>query len=519
MHACLAGCHLAFAGDGRAPARRRVFRRPLWKRLGGPAGTALAPWRTLQHAADEAGPGDRVRVRAGNYVGFDLRHSGSLNAPIEFSAELGVLIDRPSRVRQRDGEFLDGINLEGASHIVIDGFNIAGMPEAGVRSVGFDNDFASHVTVRNITATGNGVWGIFTGHVDDLLIEDNRTSGSLDEHGIYVSNSGDRPIIQRNVIWGNHGSGIHMNGDLSQGGDGIISSALVSGNIIYDNGTTGSGINMDGVQNSVIENNLIFDNHSSGISLYQIDAAEPASNNLVINNTIHIAENGRWALNVQDESIGNKALNNILISDHSFRGAIDVCGGCRPGFVSDYNVVIPRFTSGGSNYNSLAQWRAATGNDTHSLAAPAASALFVDPASGDYHLLATSAARDVGTATLAAMFDLDGKSRPIGAGFDIGAYEYGTVTVDGDFNEDGTVDAADYTVWRNGLGTIYTQADYELWKTHFGQTAGSGDNRAAAPEPASPILATLGLAWLAGKRRHRRSGARSTQTSSFSPRK
>ena len=42
-----------------------------------------------------------------------------------------------------------------------------------------------------------------------------------------------------------------------------------------------------------------------------------------------------------------------------------------------------------------------------------------------------------------------------------------------DFNTDGSVDAADYVVWRKGLGTTYTQNDYDNWRTHFGQTAGS----------------------------------------------
>ncbi len=252
------------------------------------AGTALAPWQTLQYAADHVGPGDVVTVLPGDYAGFQLEASGTPTNPIEFLAAPGVYIIEPVPVRG------DGINLEGASHVIIDGFHVDGMPHAGVRSVGSADDLASHVTIRNVTATNNGKWGIFTGHVDDLVIEDNLTSGSLDEHGIYVSNSGDRPIIRDNVIFGNHGSGIHMNGDLSQGGDGTISNALVSGNTIYNNGLSGSGINMDGVQNSLIENNLIYDNHSSGISLYQIDAAAPANNNVIVNNTIRIADDGRW---------------------------------------------------------------------------------------------------------------------------------------------------------------------------------------------------------------------------------
>ena len=40
----------------------------------------------------------------------------------------------------------------------------------------------------------------------------------------------------------------------------------------------------------------------------------------------------------------------------------------------------------------------------------------------------------------------------------------------GDYNRDGTVDAADYVVWRSGLGTTYTQADYDVWRANFGQT-------------------------------------------------
>src|ERR1700742_3841341 len=31
----------------------------------------------------------------------------------------------------------------------------------------------------------------------------------------------------------------------------------------------------------------------------------------------------------------------------------------------------------------------------------------------------------------------------------------------GDFNDDGHVDAADYLVWRGGLGTTFTQSDYD----------------------------------------------------------
>ena len=55
----------------------------------------------------------------------------------------------------------------------------------------------------------------------------------------------------------------------------------------------------------------------------------------------------------------------------------------------------------------------------------------------------------------------------------------------GDFNHDLVVNVADYTVWRNGLGTIFFPDDYDIWKQHFGeQMTGAGDG-SALPEPPS----------------------------------
>jgi hypothetical protein len=85
-----------------------------------------------------------------------------------------------------------------------------------------------------------------------------------------------------------------------------------------------------------------------------------------------------------------------------------------------------------------------------------------------------------------------------------------TVTIAGDFNGDGSVDAADYVVWRQGLDTTYTLDDYNAWRAHFGQTVGSGEALvadslaradAAIPEPGALWLALLGAAIIALKKR------------------
>lgn len=84
-----------------------------------------------------------------------------------------------------------------------------------------------------------------------------------------------------------------------------------------------------------------------------------------------------------------------------------------------------------------------------------------------------------------------------------GAYAPFSVTNFGDFNGDGTVDAADYTVWRNNFGASdessisqngdglngVDQADYLLWKDNFGTVFGAGSvGSANVPEPCSGLL-------------------------------
>jgi hypothetical protein len=85
----------------------------------------------------------------------------------------------------------------------------------------------------------------------------------------------------------------------------------------------------------------------------------------------------------------------------------------------------------------------------------------------------------------------------------------------GDFNQDDAVDAADYVMWRNSSGRNYLPYDYEVWRSHAGQTAG-GDSTVVAgglsvPEPGSTILGCVGIvhimvAGLVARRRGRAYG-------------
>jgi hypothetical protein len=66
----------------------------------------------------------------------------------------------------------------------------------------------------------------------------------------------------------------------------------------------------------------------------------------------------------------------------------------------------------------------------------------------------------------------------------------------GDYNDDGVVDAADYTVWRDGAELFNDETpgnqpeDYNVWKAHFGESrdAGAGSVAGVVPEPSSLCL-------------------------------
>ncbi len=195
----------------------------------------------------------------------------------------------------------DTIFVTFSSYIVLDGLRSFNANRAAVR---IDN--SPNVTVRNGVFGNNAEWGIFTDFSDHLLIQNNECYGSVGQHGIYVSNSGDWPIVRGNRLHDNAGAGVQLNADASQGGDGIITGALLEDNVIYNNGSSGGGaINLDGVQQSTIRNNLLYNNHASGITMFQIDGAQGPAGNLVYNNTIDMAADGRWGLRI-DSSVGRE---------------------------------------------------------------------------------------------------------------------------------------------------------------------------------------------------------------------
>ncbi|HLJ44482.1 MAG TPA: right-handed parallel beta-helix repeat-containing protein [Bryobacteraceae bacterium] len=390
------------------------------------AGTLQQPWATLQHAVDAIAPGDTILVETGTYLGCRIGISGGQGAPKTLAAAPGaqVLVNKPGHSNKHNS-IIEVENFSGTvTDWVVSGFEVANSPKYGI-----DIRVTERITIRQNHVHNSTLTGIFTAFSNHDLIQGNETDHNS-EHGIYQSNSSVYPTISGNLSHHNASAGIHMNGDISeQPGNGLVQFATVEGNTIWENGTSGgSGINCDGVDSSTFSNNLLYNNHASGISLYAIDGAHGSSNNKVYNNTIVMAANSRYVINIPNDGggkvapVGNVIENNILYTPDSSHGSVLIAKGSVSGFHSDYNVVVGRFSdNNGNSLLNMKQWQA-LGYDLHSLVSTPAQ-LFVDPAHNNYQLKTGSPAVDTGTALTNVPVDILGVTRPQGVAWDIGCYE------------------------------------------------------------------------------------------------
>jgi len=363
------------------------------------AGTIDKPWHTIQHAAELAQPGQIIVVRAGTYEPFHTMRGGTASKPITFLAEGTVIIGPPGGLRPADKQAaslpdlyrLDNIHIHFCDYIVIDGFQVQRAARCGICVVE-----SRGVVLRNNVISDARVFGILTGFAVEVQILNNKTSGTLEQHGIYVSNSRsehDNPVIRGNESFANNFSGIQVNGDCHMGGDGSITGALIENNIIHDNES--KGLSLISMSDSIVQNNLIYNNGKTsgagGIHLTdETNCGRPSSGNVIVNNTVD--EPNIAGIRLTDGAADNIIFNNLLISRHPLVDEV------RDNKIDKLSNVLLEFNIG----------------------------VVVNPLLGDYRLLSASPAKGVGLPRYcqraAPVTDCTGHRRRTDLGFDAGAY-------------------------------------------------------------------------------------------------
>jgi MYXO-CTERM domain-containing protein len=393
-------------------------------------GASSAPWATIQHAVDVMQPGDSVTVADGSYVGFWMKNrQGDAQHRFTIRAQnpLGAKITGPC-LSGNDPN--DSAQLVSVSFATIDGFDVTGAPRAGISIRTFGDETGADTTddvVQNCRSHDNGAGitagrhdGIFTGFAQNVLIQANEVDHNS-EHGIYVSNSADNPIVRGNRSHDNSANGLQINADGSTGGDGVISNWLMEDNVVYGNGGA-SAINLDGATFGILRNNLVYGNAKGGIALFMGDSLEASHDNVVVGNTVYDSSGTRFGIQIDDGADNNVVFDNVFWSAAS---GMEI--GSVNGLDHDYNVVSSY--SGGS----------ASAHETS--ADP--TRLFVDAAASDYHpgpALVGQGAANLGGVS-APSVDLAGNARPQAGGYDVGCYEHPGSSIPQPPTADGGADA------------------------------------------------------------------------------
>ena len=289
-------------------------------------------------AVASARPGTLIHFLPGAYQGgieFSAERSGSYDDPIvlvaDRTASAGVKIDCAVGNRRTC------INLEGASYIAIDGFELVG-GNFGVRAVSQGLSASEHsrgVAVMNSQAHDQERDPFFSASADWAVWDRNLAYGAKkgDGHGIYLSNGGDWNIVRFNVTYGNASSDFQINPDPNltcmevgikfddpkcdgyagegEGGQGASDYFLVDGNHFHSSEV---GPNFTSVRRSLIRNNIFGPQTRHNVSFWQ-ESDNPklgASGNKIVNN-LFITMNRRHAVKFAENSTQNEFTNNVLL--------------------------------------------------------------------------------------------------------------------------------------------------------------------------------------------------------------
>jgi parallel beta-helix repeat protein len=398
-------------------------------------GSEAKPWATINHAAATLEPGDTVLVKNGTYGGVYIDRSGTPDKPMTFKAFPG---DKP-RIE------INVINspaflLEGASYINVDGFDMdytypisdaekkSGERWEGGVTIKFNNAQPApvhHVRVTNNRVHGFPGGGIGSGLADYITIEGNTiwetalwsnydTSAiSLYQNANSDFNAGFHNVIRGNTVFNNENKVI---------GSGIGNKVITDGNcIIIDDGRLTQNFSLDNTKfqaykgSTLIENNICAGNGARGVEVYSSD------NVLVRHNTFYKNLQTKDILDKDNPStrIGGGELDANAASNVRFVNNIVYAEAGLPA-TGTYDVTNVVF----ENNLYFGTTNIPNKSPSDKVGDPLFENASTDLNTANFRLRSGSPAIDTALAGQSPATDVGGLSRPVGAGSDIGAWEW-----------------------------------------------------------------------------------------------
>lgn len=170
-------------------------------------------WATLGFAATQVVPGDTIFVGGGTYTeSVSLTRSGAAGDEIFFIADRsGVFTGDSGRVIVDAAGADRGIDVNGASFVVLDGFAVLGATPGGGAGGGISiRNGADNVAVLNSSVYGNdrGIWvdGSSSVHLENLIASNNVGGDAV---GVSAGDSSGLSIVNSRIY--NNGSyGLHL---------------------------------------------------------------------------------------------------------------------------------------------------------------------------------------------------------------------------------------------------------------------------------------------------------------------
>ena len=394
--------------------------------------------KTLQKAADKTVAGDTVFVMNGTYVKDNSWSSDVLIETSSGTAEKWIVwMNYPGHQPLISFDCWRAFNIQG-SYIEVNGLTVKGnnsnialeqalnQPKSCANSSGsYDARYNGngisvdgrngarfhHFRVKNCTVSDCGGAGITFIQSDYITIENNiiyncswytvwASSGiSLWQNWNSDDETGVKNIIRNNICYSNrqYVPAIAFNCGFTDG----------NGIIIDDSENTQNGSTLGSYKGrTLIGNNIVYKNGGSGIHTYKSKHVDIVNNTAYLNNQSPELNGGEIFPNASDDI---RIFNNILVASPNKR------------INSNYNNGKTNLYSNNLHFGGNAT--AITGTNLVK-----GDPLFADAENNDFHLLQGSPAIDKGidslTGVAAPVIDFRGKDRPVGAGFDIGAFEY-----------------------------------------------------------------------------------------------